>query len=83
MSSINVRKARRGAGAEVNGVDLPSLSPPRAFAEIRGAPLDHLVPRFRERVSGSQLLAFSRLFGELDPPGPNPYGKPFLPIIPR
>jgi taurine dioxygenase len=23
------------------------------------------------------LLAFSRQFGELDPPGPNPYGEPF------
>ena len=24
-----------------------------------------------------QLIAFSRNFGELDPPGPNPYGEPF------
>jgi len=28
-------------------------------------------------------MAFSQLFGELDPPGPNPYGKPFLPEHPK
>ena len=28
-------------------------------------------------------MAFTRLFGELDPPGPNPYGKPFLPDHPE
>jgi hypothetical protein len=37
------------------------------------------VLRFRgQKLSDPQLLAFSRHFGELDPPGPNPYGKPFL-----
>jgi len=37
------------------------------------------VLRFRgQRLSDPQLLAFSRQFGELDPPGPNAYGKPFL-----
>jgi taurine dioxygenase len=30
-----------------------------------------------QRLSDAQLLAFSRYFGELDPPGPNPYGEPF------
>ena len=29
-------------------------------------------------LSDPQLIAFSRNFGELDPPGPNPYGEPFL-----
>src|SRR5262249_23402911 len=28
--------------------------------------------------SDPQLIAFSRNFGELDPPGRNPYGEPFL-----
>ncbi len=40
--------------------------------------------RFRgQKLSDPQLLAFSRLFGELDPPGPNPYGKPFLSEFPE
>jgi taurine dioxygenase len=52
--------------------------------EIRKAWLDHLVLRFRDqKLSDPQLIAFSRLFGELDPPGPNPYGKPFLPEHPE
>ncbi|MEQ9122208.1 MAG: TauD/TfdA family dioxygenase, partial [Alphaproteobacteria bacterium] len=29
------------------------------------------------------LIAFSEGFGELDPPGPNPYGAPFLPAYPE
>jgi taurine dioxygenase len=29
-----------------------------------------------QKLSDPQLLAFSRYFGELDPPGPNPYGEP-------
>src|SRR5439155_131095 len=29
-----------------------------------------------QQLSDPQLLAFSQNFGELDPPGPNPYGEP-------
>ena len=31
-----------------------------------------------QKLSDPQLIAFSRNFGELDPPGPNPYGEPFI-----
>ena len=31
-----------------------------------------------QKLTDPQLIAFSRNFGELDPPGPNPYGEPFL-----
>jgi len=31
----------------------------------------------RRYLSDPQLIAFSKNFGELDPPGPNPYGEPF------
>ena len=79
MASIRVDKLAPALGAEVNGVDLSRPLPAPAFAEIRRAWLDHLVIRFRgQQLSDPQLLAFSRLFGELDPPGPNPYGRPFL-----
>jgi taurine dioxygenase len=30
-----------------------------------------------QSLSDPQLIAFSENFGELDPPGPNPYGEPF------
>ena len=84
MSSIQVKKLADALGAEVGGVDLSRPLAAGAFAEIRKAWLDHLVLRFRgQRLSDPQLLAFSRQFGELDPPGPNPYGKPFLPEHPE
>jgi taurine dioxygenase len=82
--SLQIKKLADALGAEVGGVDLSQPLAAPVFAEIRNAWLDHLVLRFRgQRLSDPQLLAFSRLFGELDPPGPNPYGKPFLPEHPE
>src|SRR5882762_10053188 len=84
MSSIQVKKLGGALGAEVNGIDLSRPVAAETFAEIRKAWLDHLVLRFRgQTLSDPQLMAFSQLFGELDPPGPNPYGKPFLPEHPE
>jgi taurine dioxygenase len=77
--SLRIGKLGDALGAEVTGVDLSRPLERPVFAEIRKAWLEHLVLRFRDQaLSDPQLLAFSRLFGELDPPGPNPYGKPFL-----
>ena len=51
---------------------------PAEVAEIEGAWHSRLVVVMRaQKLSDPQLLAFSRYFGELDPPGPNPYGEPF------
>ena len=65
-------------GAEVSGVD---LAKPLAQSEVDAiveAWRTRLVVVFRgQTLSDPQLLAFSRCFGELDPPGPNPYGQPF------
>src|SRR5215470_7333373 len=39
---------------------------------------ERLVVVFQDQqLSDAQLIAFSRNFGELDPPGPNPYGQAF------
>lgn len=79
---MKVAKIGEALGAEISGVDL--ARPISNFAEIRAAWLEHLVLRFRgQSLSDPQLKAFSALFGELDPPGPNPYGKPFLPDHPE
>jgi taurine dioxygenase len=79
MPLVQVEKIGSALGAEVSGVDLSRPVPRATFAEIRNAWLEHLVIRFRgQTLSDPQLIEFSRLFGELDPPGPNPYGKPFL-----
>ena len=79
MSKVKVEKLAPALGAEISAVDLSRPVAARVLDEIRAAWLEHLVLRFRgQKLSDPQLLAFSRLFGELDPPGPNPYGRPFL-----
>jgi alpha-ketoglutarate-dependent taurine dioxygenase len=84
MSAIRVSRIGDALGAEIEGVDLSRPIAPEVFGEIRRAWLEHLVIRFRDQqLTDPQLLDFSRLFGELDPPGPNPYGRPFLPTHPE
>ena len=82
-SRITVKRLAPALGAEVSGVDLRA-DDPGTFAEVKQAWLEHLVLRFRgQRLTDPELLAFSRRLGELDPPGPNPYGKPFLSEFPE
>jgi len=66
-------------GAEASGVDLSGPVSPGDVAAIEDAWRERLVVVFHDQsLSDPQLIAFSQNFGELDPPGPNPYGKPFL-----
>jgi alpha-ketoglutarate-dependent taurine dioxygenase len=70
--------------AEVSGVDLAQPLAAGEIAELAAAWDEHLVLVFRgQDLSDPALLAFSRHFGELDPPGPNPYGVTFLPEFPE
>jgi taurine dioxygenase len=65
-------------GAEVNGVDLAKPLSTRDLDAIETAWRTRLVVVIRgQALSDPQLLAFSRCLGDLDPPGPNPYGEPF------
>src|SRR5499427_7719970 len=76
--SISIRNLDAALGAEVGGID---LSQPAARADVEAIEKvwrERLVLVFRgQKLSDPQLIAFSRNFGELDPPGPNPYGEPF------
>jgi len=82
--SIQVRRLGAALGAEIGGLDLSRALSTEDLAAVRLAWLEHLVLRFREqRLTDPQLIAFSRQLGELDPPGPNPYGRPFLPEHPE
>jgi len=66
-------------GAEVSGVDLAGQVSPGDIVAIEDAWRERLVVVFHgQNLSDPQLIGFSKNFGELDPPGPNPYGKPFL-----
>jgi taurine dioxygenase len=77
--TLAIRDLDAPLGAEVSGVDLAASISSSAVAAIEGAWRERLVLVFHgQSLSDPQLIAFSRNFGELDPPGPNPYGAPFL-----
>ena len=72
------------AGVEVRGID------PRE--PVTGPDLETLLSAWRDNLvllirgtalSDEELIAFARVFGALEPPGPNPYGAPFLPDFPE
>ena len=74
-----VQRIGDALGAEIRGLDLSQPLEEQTFKQVREAWLEHLVLRFRnQKLTDPQVLAFSRNFGELDPPGPNPLGRPFL-----
>jgi taurine dioxygenase len=84
MPTMSLSPISDALGADVSGVDLHGELDDDTIAAIKDAWKRHLVLRFRgQRLSDPQLLAFSSRFGELDPPGPNPYGKPFLSEFPE
>jgi taurine dioxygenase len=77
--TIAVRNLEAPLGAAVSGIDLARPVAPGDVAAIEDAWRQRLVVVFHDQsLSDPQLIAFSKNFGELDPPGPNPYGKPFL-----
>jgi len=66
--SVTVTPLTRAVGAEIGNVDLAALNPDQ-FAEIEAAWHRYAVLLFRDqKLSDDDLLAFSRRFGELDPP---------------
>ena len=76
--SISIKNFNAPLGAEIAGIDLSKPLAQDDVEAIEDAWRERLVVVFRgQRLSDPQLLAFSRNFGELDPPGPNPYGEPF------
>ena len=72
------------AGVEVRGID------PRE--PVTGPDLETLLSAWRDNLvllirgmalSDEELIAFARVFGTLELPGPNPYRAPFLPEFPE
>jgi len=71
-------------GAEASGVDLSKPLSQSDIDTIETAWRTRLVVVIRgQALSDPELLAFSKRFGELDPPGPNPYGEPFNKAYPE
>ena len=83
MAKLKIQKLADALGAEVSGVDISKPLSTEDLGEILVAWKEHLVLRFRgQELTDPQLLEISRNFGEIDPPGPNSYGKPFLADFP-
>jgi taurine dioxygenase len=76
--TLSIRNLDAPLGAEVSGID---LSKPVALGDVETIEdvwRERLVVVFHgQKLSDPQLIAFSGNFGELDPPGPNPFGEPF------
>jgi alpha-ketoglutarate-dependent taurine dioxygenase len=76
--AVSIRNLDAPLGVEIRGVNLAELLARSDLRAIEEAWQTRLVIVARgQRLSDPELLAFSRQFGELDPPGPNPYGEPF------
>lgn len=83
MAKLKIQKLADALGAEVSGVDVSKPIAKEDLMQIMDAWKEHLVLRFRgQELTDPQLLQVSRNFGEIDPPGPNSYGKPFLADFP-
>jgi taurine dioxygenase len=75
---MQIKNLESALGAEVTGIDVSKPMSRSDVDDIEAAWRERLVVVFhRQDLSDPQLIAFSRNFGELDPPGPNPYGEPF------
>src|SRR5262245_5980049 len=77
--AIAIKDLEAALGAEVADIDLSKPLPRADIDVIEAAWRERLVVVFNgQTLSDPQLIAFSCNFGELDPPGPNPYGAPFI-----
>jgi taurine dioxygenase len=75
---MQITNLNAALGAEVSGIDVSKPMPKGEIDAIETAWRDRLVVVLHDqKLSDPQLIAFSKNFGELDPPGPNPYGEPF------
>ncbi len=76
--AVSIRNLDAPLGAEIRAINLAEPLRRADLSAIGVAWRARLVIVVRgQRLSDPELLAFSRQFGELDPPGPNPYGEPF------
>jgi taurine dioxygenase len=78
MATISVRPVNPAVCAEISGVDVANLSAAE-FDAIERAWYAHSALLFRgQEITDHDLIAFSRRFGELDPPPVNENGKTFV-----
>jgi taurine dioxygenase len=82
--AVQVKNLSAMLGAEAAGIDLSRPLLRADIDAIETAWRERLVVVFHsQKLSDPQLIAFSKNFGELDPPGPNPYGEQFNKLHPE
>lgn len=84
MFKIETRRIADAIGADVLNIDIRQPLSSEQKQALLDAWAQFLVLRFRgQPLTDPQLIAFAENLGELDPPGPNPQGKPYLPEFPE
>ena len=74
----------RSIGVEIAQIDLSKPLDSGTVAAVQDSLDRRLVVVIRgQTLSDPELIRFSEKLGELDPPGPNPYGAPFIPEYPQ
>lgn len=82
--TVQIKKLSEALGAEISGIDISKPLSTSDMQRVQAAWAEHLVLRFRgQQLTDPELITISQYFGELDMPGPNPYGKPFLTEFPQ
>ena len=81
MKLINSDKS---LGGEIVDLDISNKLTQDQINFINQSWDERLVLVFKKQnLDDHKLINFSKYFGELDPPGPNPYGITFLPEFPE
>mgnify|MGYP001444410253 FL=1 len=77
-------KSFKSLGGEIIGLDISNKLTQDQINFINQSWDERFVLVFRKQnLDDHKLMNFSKYFGELDPPGPNPYGITFLPEFPE
>src|ERR1700694_3261883 len=75
---LSVKNLDAPLGAQISGIDLSRPGTSSNVQPIEDVWRERLVVVFHgQKLTDPELIAFSKNFGELDPPGPDPYGQPF------
>jgi taurine dioxygenase len=83
MQTTQISRIKDGFGVAVEGVELAALDE-RGFAEIHGLWKAHgaMLVRGQQAMTDAQFEAFSKRFGELDPPPNQGVGRKSVPGFP-
>jgi len=81
---MKLLKSTASLGGEILGIDLNQELSQNQISFINKSWEKRFVLVFKNQtIDDNTLIRFSNHFGDLDPPGPNPYGITFLPEFPE